>query len=151
MIVAVLLQFKMNKNDLTRELAKAGYTDVSIVEIEECRVDRDRHGEPFYPRDHQLDIWRGRLRGSKLLEQGKLALADDQLGAWRGRRREFMERNKKTIPIMEEWVRNFESLDSETPLFFWKATCSDGKFSGRCTVDAIIQILPVDWHEQTNA
>jgi hypothetical protein len=52
---------------------------------------------------------------------------------------------------LEKWVKNFEPLESETPLFLRKVTCSDGKFSGRCTTDAIIQILPVDRHDQAGA
>lgn len=109
----------MDENLLIGKLEKAGYTGVKDISIEQSRIEKDAHGDPFYPRDHQLMILRGRLRGCELYNK-----------------------QKEMIPYLIKWITAFESITSETPIYYWEGTYKGKRLSGRCTAENILQIFP---------
>ena len=77
----------MDTHLLKKELELAGYPGVTSLVVEPCRIDADARGNLFYPRDHQLGILRGRLRGC-----------------------ERHDETKKMAALLRQWIAVFESL-----------------------------------------
>ncbi|MBA4147937.1 MAG: hypothetical protein H0X66_07450 [Verrucomicrobia bacterium] len=111
----------MNTDALSEKLEAAGYHSVADLTIEQSRVDTDAHGQPFYARDHQLAILRGRLRGCQLRDQ-----------------------NNRMVPFLTKWIEEFESVPREALVHHWEGTFKGRRLAGRCIDGKILQIFPQD-------
>lgn len=111
----------MNTDALAGKLEAAGYHGVANLTIEQSRVDTDPHGQPSYPRDHQLAILRGRLRGCQLRAP-----------------------DNRMVPFLTKWIEELESIPREALVYHWEGTFKGRRLAGRCTDGKILQIFPQD-------
>ena len=107
------------KSIISKQLTNLGYADYEFSEIDKAAVALDANGKPFYEKWRLLTIFKRRLKGSLLHNDGS-----------------------EMIDFLKGAIAALESISDDSVIYFWKIKTKGKHVSGRSTKEQILHIFP---------